>query len=355
MKFSVTETLTNWMSLMVRPTHHERYAHLAVSLESAEGCRRHTLRFIPLFAAIAAAGAIAQSDEYNYRLTPEKIADGVYAFIGKTEDFSWQNGGNVVNTGFVVTNAGVVVIDTGPSKRYGEQMRAAIKKITPQPIVKVFNTHHHPDHIFGNQAYADVGVSALAQTIVGEKTEGSAFADNMYRMNGEWMRDTELSVARNTVEQSTKFSLGGRSFSLHALSGHTDGDLAVMDDTSGVIFSGDLIFHQRAATTPHADIPRWMQAIDYIDNLSFKSLVPGHGPVIADHNAVKQMREYLVWLSTHLKKSAEQGADMTDVLSAKLPAAFASIPLATVEYQRSVVHLYPKLEQAVLGKAVSNK
>ncbi|MGB8337918.1 MAG: quinoprotein relay system zinc metallohydrolase 1 [Burkholderiales bacterium] len=314
-----------------------------------------SLRFSSLFLIVAAAGAIAQSDEYNYRLTPEIIADGVYVFIGKTEDFSWKNGGNVVNTGFVVTNAGVVVIDTGPSKRYGEQMRAAIKKITPQPIVKVFNTHHHPDHIFGNQAYADVGVSALAQTIIGEKTEGGALADNMYRMNGEWMRDTDLSVASKSIEQSTKFTLGERSFSLHALSGHTGGDLAVMDESSGVIFSGDLIFNQRAATTPHADIPRWIQAIDYIDNLSYKKLIPGHGPVITDHHAVKQMREYLVWLSGHLKSSAEQGADMTDVLSAKLPAMFAAVPMAREEYQRSVVHLYPKLEQAVLAKAAATK
>jgi quinoprotein relay system zinc metallohydrolase 1 len=308
-----------------------------------------------LFSLVAAWGAIAQSDEYNYRLTPEKIADGVYVFIGKTEDFSWKNGGNVVNTGFVVTTAGVVVIDTGPSKRYGEQMRAAIKIITTQPIVKVFNTHHHPDHIFGNQAYADIGVSALAQTIVSEKSEGAALADNMYRMNGEWMRDTELSVAQNTLEQSSKFSLGERTFSLHALSGHTGGDLAVMDDTSGVIFTGDLIFNQRAPTTPHADISRWMQAIDYIDNLSYKKLAPGHGPVISDRSAVKQTREYLAWLFTHLKKSAEQGADMTDVLSSKLPTAFALTPLAKEEYQRSVVHLYPRLEQAVLAKAAGTK
>jgi quinoprotein relay system zinc metallohydrolase 1 len=313
------------------------------------------LKLSALFSLVAAWGAVAQSDEYNYRLSPEKIADGVYAFIGKTEDFSWKNGGNVVNTGFIVTHAGVVVIDTGPSKRYGEQMRAAIKKITPQPIVKVFNTHHHPDHMFGNQAYADVGVSALAQTIISEKSEGAALADNMYRMNGEWMRDTELSVANKPIEQSNKFSLGERTFSLHALSGHTGGDLAVMDDTSGVIFSGDLIFHQRAATTPHADISIWMQAIDYIDNLPYKKLVPGHGPAIADHSAVKQMREYLVWLSSHLKKSAEQGADMTDVLLSKLPTAFASIPMAKEEYQRSVVHLYPKMEQAVLVKAADAK
>ncbi len=313
------------------------------------------IRWSFLFAAVIAWSAFAQSDEFNYRLVPQQIADAVYAFIGKTEDFSWQNGGNVVNTGFVVTSAGVVVIDTGPSKRYGQQMRAAIAKVTAQPIVKVFNTHHHPDHMFGNQMFADVGVTALAETINSEKTDGAAFADNMYRLNGEWMRDTELSVAREAMTQSSTFELGGRKFSLHALNGHTGGDLAIVDETAGVIFSGDLVFHNRAATTPHADIARWMQAIDYIDKLPYKKLVPGHGTVIADRSALKQTRDYLTWLQAHLKTAAEQGADMTDVLSAKLPPAYAAIPLATAEYQRSVVHLYPRLEQQALQHRAASR
>jgi quinoprotein relay system zinc metallohydrolase 1 len=299
-------------------------------------------------------GVFAQSDEYDYRLAPEKIADGVYVFIGKTEDFSFKNGGNVVNTGFVVTDAGVVVIDTGPSKRYGEQMRAAIARVTAQPIVKVFNTHHHPDHIFGNQAFADVGVTALPETINGEKAEGGAFADNMYRLNGEWMRDTELSVARYSAVPG-KFILGGRSFSLLALNGHTASDLVLLDEKTGVLFTGDLVFHQRAVTTPHADIARWQLALDNIDKIKYKQIVSGHGPVTRDGLAIKQTRDYLVWLSGHLQTAVEKGADMTDVLSSKLPTQFASIPLAGPEYQRSVAHLYPRLEQQSLPVSPKTK
>jgi quinoprotein relay system zinc metallohydrolase 1 len=304
-------------------------------------------RGVCAFLLLVTWGVFAQSDEYNYRLSPEKIADGVYVFIGKTEEFSVKNGGNVVNTGFVVTDAGVIVIDTGPSKRYGEQMRAAIGRVTTQPIVKVFNTHHHPDHIFGNQAFVDVGVTALPDTINGEKSEGGAFADNMYRMNGEWMRDTELSVARTTAVPG-KFALGGRSFNLLALNGHTAGDLALLDEKTGVLFTGDLVFHQRAVTTPHADIARWQLALSEIEKIQYKQLVSGHGPVTHDGTAIKQTRDYLTWLSRHLQSAAEKGADMTDVLSSKLPAQFAAVPLAEPEYQRSVAHLYPRLEQQTL-------
>ncbi|HAW39797.1 MAG TPA: MBL fold metallo-hydrolase, partial [Pseudomonas sp.] len=46
-------------------------------------------------------------------------------------------GGNIVNTGFIVTDSGVVVIDSGPSRRYGEAMREAIARVTDRPIIKV--------------------------------------------------------------------------------------------------------------------------------------------------------------------------------------------------------------------------
>lgn len=100
---------------------------------------------------------------YDYQLVPTKIADNVYTFVGKTEDFSAVNGGNIVNTSFVVTPAGVVVIDAGPSLRYGEQMRVAIAKVTARPVTHILITHAHPDHYIGAQAFPNVGVYAVPQ------------------------------------------------------------------------------------------------------------------------------------------------------------------------------------------------
>lgn len=58
--------------------------------------------------------------ELEYRLQPRQIAEDTYLLEGATENFDKRNGGNIVNTGFVVTDSGVVVIDTGPSRRYGK-------------------------------------------------------------------------------------------------------------------------------------------------------------------------------------------------------------------------------------------
>ena len=85
--------------------------------------------------------------------------------------FSTGNGGNIVNTGFIVGSGGVVV-DTGPSQRYGKQMRKAIGILTRQPVSLVLNTHHHPDHFLGNQAFADRPVGAFRER--GPESSGTA-------------------------------------------------------------------------------------------------------------------------------------------------------------------------------------
>ncbi len=55
--------------------------------------------------------------------------------------------------GFVLTNDGVVVIDTGNSPEHGRRALDALRTITDQPIKYVINTHRHWDHTFGNQIF----------------------------------------------------------------------------------------------------------------------------------------------------------------------------------------------------------
>ena len=105
-----------------------------------------SLLIIAVLVALAGLPLIGSAAEFDYHLVARPLARDVYAFIGKTEDFDTDNGGNIVNTAFIVAPKGVIVIDSGPSLRYGRQMRRAIAAITDKPIALVINTHHHPDH-----------------------------------------------------------------------------------------------------------------------------------------------------------------------------------------------------------------
>lgn len=296
------------------------------------------------------AGWVA-AGEFDYALKSRRIAPDVHVLIGLTEDFSLSNGGNIVNTAFITGTDGVIVIDSGPSRRYGEQMRAVIAKVSPQPVVMVINTHHHPDHFLGNQAFADRPIAALAATRQGIVTEGNAFAENLYRMTGDWMKGTEVSAPTETLVDGPR-RLAGRQLRLIALNGHTGADLALYDEASGVLFAGDLVFNGRAPTTPHADISHWLTALERLEAITrepgFRLLVPGHGEVARDAAPIRQTREWLNWLRQTLREAAAAGLDMNEVLARPLPAQFANLPVAASEYRRSVGHLFPAAELEAL-------
>lgn len=306
--------------------------------------------FVALMLGAALHAPHLAAESLDYGLEPRRIADDTWVLIGKTEDFSRGNGGNIVNTAFVVTADGVVVIDSGPSRLYAEQMRRAIARITPKPVVRVFNTHHHPDHFLGNQVFADVPTAALASTITGQRQEGAAFTDNVYRLSGDWIKGTESTPAREVVGPGVTV-IGNHEFELMALSGHTDGDLVILDRSTGVLFAGDLVFYNRAPTTPHATMGQWFAALDRLDAISYRTMVPGHGDPVGDSRGVQQTRSYLRWVESTLRQAAERGDEMAEVLGFAVPAEFAAIPLSREEFARSVAHLYRRYEAATLSRS----
>jgi quinoprotein relay system zinc metallohydrolase 1 len=272
-----------------------------------------------------------------------------YVFEGAVEHFTVKNGGNILNTGFIVTGAGVIVIQTGPSRRYGEEMRAAIARVTGQPILKVFVSNQHPDYFLGSQAFADVPITALPGTIDGIRAEGRAVTENMYRLIGDWMRGTEALVPTEPVFGATQV-YGGHRLRLIPLSGHTQADLAVYDETTRVLFAGGLVFSDRTPTTPHADIPRWLKSLDELAALDVAVLVPNHGTIRPDNSAIAQTRDYLNWLALTLRQSADSGLDMTEVMALDIPAKFSVLNVLREEFTRSVAHLFPSTEQSVLPR-----
>lgn len=305
------------------------------------------MRWIVLLAALASA--YVQAD-FDYALQPRQIADGVWLLEGSTDNFSQANGGNIVNTGFIVSDQGVLVIDTGPSKRYGEAMRQAIARVTDKPVLKAILTHHHPDHVLGNQAFSDVPIAALPATTALLAEQGEAMAENMYRLVGDWMRGTEVVLPTEALKPGMQ-EVAGRKLQLLALRGHTGADLAILDAKTGVLFAGDLVFYQRALTTPGTPgLEAWLADLDQLQQLPWKQIVPGHGPLASDASPFVQMRDYLGWLDGLMRKGAEQGAEMNELIRAPIPERFASVSLSRYELIRSVSHLYPRYERASLQR-----
>ncbi len=203
----------------------------------------------------------------DYRLQPRQIAPGTWVIEGAVADFLPANGCNIINTAFIATGDGVIVINTGPSRLYGEQQRRAITAtlaaVTPQPVRRVLNLNLHPDYFFGNQAWDGVPTQALAGSIAGMQAEGESYANNLYRLCGGWMRGTQATPARQALEPGS-FTLGDHHLELRRLQGHTGDDLVLLDHSTGVLFAGGLVFADRVPTTPHSYPAQWLHSLDLL-------------------------------------------------------------------------------------------
>ena len=289
----------------------------------------------------------------NYHLQPRKIATDTWVLEGAVADFALANGCNIINTAFIATGDGVVVINTGPSRRYGEQQRRAIASVTQEPVRQVLNLNLHPDYFFGNQAWADIPTQALAGSIAGMQAEGESYADNLYRLCGPWLQATQPTPARQAV-QSQRFTLGRHDLELRRLQGHTGDDLVLLDHSSGVLFAGGLVFAQRAPTTPHADIGQWLDSLNTLQQWQrqgqFKQLVPSHGPLAQGLQGIEQTRDWLQWLEQYMQDNAAQGVDLSELLRQLPPARFAQWAAQPAELQRSLVQWYPGYERRALAE-----
>ena len=291
----------------------------------------------------------------DYRLQPRQLAADTWVIEGAVDDFSRANGCNIINTAFIATPEGTWVINTGPSRLYGEQQRQAVARATPQPVKRVLSLNLHPDYFFGHQAWAGVPTAALSGSIAGMQAEGRAYADNLYRLCGDWMRGTESTPSTEAIDPARlpqTLRLGGHTLELHRLSGHTADDLVLLDATTGVLYAGGLVFADRVPTTPHADFDAWLASLDQLERWHaqgrFRTVVPSHGPVHTGLSGLQQTRDWLRWMTTLMRESAERGVDLSELLRTPVPPRFARWAAQPAELHRSLTQWYPRFEQQAL-------
>lgn len=297
-------------------------------------------------AALASAPARAS----DYAITPEAIGQGLWLVRGADEPIEAGNGGAIANIAIIATPAGTVLWDCGPSVRYARALRQAAEQLTGKPVVRVYVSHLHPDHGLGLAAFDPAIVAALPGTIDALRAQGQGYADGMYRLLGDWMRGTDLLLPGKAITASEE-DFGGRTLRLLALSGHSAADLALLDPQTGLLMGGDLVFHDRAPSTPTADLATWRVSLDRLKALPHGGVVPGHGPFdLGGKAAIDQTRDWIDWLEAMLTQAVRDGLDMVEAGEIVIPARFMTMAAARYELQRSVSHLYPGLEATLLPR-----
>ncbi len=251
-----------------------------------------------LILALALAPARpARAEDSSAPLPMTEVAPGVFAHVGAMALMSRENEGGIANVGFVVGRDTVAVVDTGGSVAEGRRLLAAIRRRTTKPIGYIINTHMHPDHVFGNAAFAGEGAAFVGHANLPRALASRAhyYIDAFRRILGEeLMAGVEIVPPTRLVETETRLDLGGRVLLLRAWpASHTDNDLTVFDETSRVLFAGDLVV-VRHIPVLDGSIRGWVAAMDGLARIPAAAVVPGHGPLVHDWpNPLADQRRYL--------------------------------------------------------------
>lgn len=196
------------------------------------------------------------------------------------------------NPSFVVTDDGVVIIDTPQLPTVAVAMRKEAE--SHGPIRYLINTEHHVDHIFGNYYFKGAGLvvnhkgvydnfmtvypeldpfAYAAEAIPTDDPDGQI----LFPDRDEYYTDPNKGSIVFTGDLTLR--VGGHTFHLIHTPGHTPGQLAVYVPEERTVFTGDTIFSDCQTWLMTSDLEQWLDALEVLRSLDVDHVVPGHGPV----------------------------------------------------------------------------
>lgn len=238
-------------------------------------------------------------------------------------------GGNMTA---IRTDDGIIVIDSFASPKEARQARKLIEKQFPYiPIRYLINTHHHSDHIWGNQVFKDsviIGHTNIRKHLIKDYketlTKYGNYDDKIKMLESQldkqknskskeakrlkydltswkWLKELleELVPTPPSVQITSNayLELGSNTFEiLYFGTAHTDSDLVILDKKNKLLIMGDLLFFRKCyIMSAESSTKHWIDIMGKLIARSeeFEYVIPGHGAVCADESALKEQRDYL--------------------------------------------------------------
>ncbi|MBE0509591.1 MAG: MBL fold metallo-hydrolase [Chromatiales bacterium] len=283
-------------------------------------------------------------------LSPRLVTENIYYFKGDLEARSHGNFALNNNLGFIVTEAGVVLIDSGASYQSGPLIARAIAGVTDKPIRWVINTGSQDHRWLGNGYFAEQGaeIIALARTVA---TQRQYAASHLQRLEGilkERLKGTEAVHAQAPIDADRHMLvLGGVSMALiYAGDAHFPGDVMLWLPEQQVVFSGDIVYVDRlTGIHPWTSLRGLQQSFAALEALQPVQVVPGHGYLCDLAKARAESGDYYDFLLEKIGAAVENFIDINQTVDDLADApAFAHLQHFDSWHRLNVNRSYLQLE-----------
>jgi glyoxylase-like metal-dependent hydrolase (beta-lactamase superfamily II) len=254
----------------------------------------------------------SQADLVEKKVSFDKLSDHAYAYTAEGDP----------NTGIVVGDDAVMVIDTQATPVMAQDVIRRIREVTDKPIRYVTLSHYHAVRVLGASGYDPEQIIASRDTydLIVERGEAD--------MKSEIERFPRLFQAVESVpgltwptlvfERHLTLWMGRLRVEIMQLGrGHTKGDTVVWLPQEKILFSGDLVEYDATPYTGDAYLADWPATLDAIAALAPLKLVPGRGATLQTPAAVKAglegTRAFVTQMFEAVKRGARQGKDLRSV------------------------------------------
>jgi glyoxylase-like metal-dependent hydrolase (beta-lactamase superfamily II) len=259
----------------------------------------------------------SQADLAEKTITFADLAKGVYAYTAEGDP----------NSGVIVGDEGVMVVDATATPVMAEALLAQIRKVTDKPVTHVLLTHYHAVRVMGASAFKarEVIASALTHELIEERGQED-FESEVNRFPRLFRAvETVPGLTWPTIAFGTTMTvwLGTRRVEImHLGRGHTKGDTVAWRPAEKVLFSGDLVEYGATPYTGDAYLTDWPATLERLSALGASKLVPGRGDALTDPTEVAAgiagTRDFLTAMFDSVKVGVAEGKSLKEVYEATM-------------------------------------
>jgi glyoxylase-like metal-dependent hydrolase (beta-lactamase superfamily II) len=248
----------------------------------------------------------SQADLEEKKVTFAKLGEGAYAYTTEGDP----------NSGVIVGDDGVMVVDARATPVLAAELIAAIRTVTDKPIRWVVLTHYHAVRVLGASAYGAEHIVASEGTLELIRERGAQDWASEVQRFPRLFRSAEtvpgLTWPTITFETRMTVRLGGQEVQiLHPGRGHTKGDTVVWLPQQRILYSGDLVEYGATPYAGDAYFTDWPATLAKLAAMKPAKLVPGRGDALtsADDSlaAIDGTRRFVGELYQAVRQGRAQG------------------------------------------------